>query len=392
MPSVPFRRFVAAVAVTLLGCAAGCSAVANPPTAPGSPRSSQLSTPAKASTNYPAMVRELNRRIKQGPPELQAVRAVLASVDNTTVIADYPAGRYPASDAVQSAHVYSVTKSVTSVLVGIALDEGHLRSVDQTLGELLPKYRSKMTTQVAGITLRQLLTHTSGIPGNNSAGLGMPAILTADDGVASILTAPLLNDPGTVFDYSNLGAHLVTAVLAQATGRSVLDYARERLFDPLGIKTRPAYEEEPLRDATADQPTRDFVRAGFAWGTDRQGVNSGCCFLKLTAPDMVKIGELYLNRGVWHGRRIVSADWVRDSTAPQVTPDQLGPDGGYGYFWWRGEIRQHRAFFAQGSYGQLVAVFPDLKLVIAVSTRDHGGVEDINLDPLVDVVFSGVAR
>jgi CubicO group peptidase (beta-lactamase class C family) len=391
MPSLRRRRCVAVVATMLLVCAAGCTALADPPSSVSLP-SSQVSTPSRASPNYRAMVRELNKRIKQGPPELQAVRAVLASVDDKTVIADYPAGRYPASNAVQSAHVYSVTKSVTSILVGIALDEGHLRSVEQPLGELLPEYRSKMTTQVASITLRQLLTHTSGIPGNNSAGLGMPAVLTADDGVASILTAPLLNDPGTVFDYSNLGAHLVTAILAEATGRSVLDYARDKLFDPLGIKTRPAYEEVPLRDATAEQPTRGFVAAAFAWGTDRQGVNSGCCFLKLTAPDMVKIGELYLDKGVWHGRRIVSAEWVRDSTTSQLASEQLGPDGGYGYFWWLGEIRQHRAFFAQGSFGQLVAIFPDLKLVIAVSTRDRGGSEDINVDPLVDVVFSGVAR
>lgn len=383
MLALPFRRWVAAVAVILFGVMASCTASPDRPSAPGS-------GPPKAPPDYPAMARELDRRITEGPPELQEVRAVLASVGNKTVLAHYPAGRYRPGSTSEYAHVYSVTKSVTSILVGIALDEGHLRSVDQALGELLPKYRSKMTKQVAGITLRQLLTHTSGIAGN-SASSGSSA-LAADDAVETILTAPLLNDPGTVFDYSNPGAHLVTAILAAATGRSVLSYAQEKLFDPLAIKTRPAYVGRAITAVTAEKPSRAFLTAGFAWGTDRQGINSGCCFLKLTAPDMIKIGELYENDGVWHGQRLVSAQWVRDSTAPQVTPEQLGPEGGYGYFWWLDQIRGHRAFLAVGSFGQLVAVVPELELVIAVSTGDQRLTEDIDLAPLVEVIAEGVAR
>jgi CubicO group peptidase (beta-lactamase class C family) len=276
---------------------------------------------------------------------------------------------------------------VTSILVGVALDEGLLRGVDQQLGELLPSYRSSMTEQVAAITLRQLLTHTSGIAGN-SANVGIP--LAADDAVASILSAPLLNDPGTVFDYSNSGAHLVTAILAEAIDSSVLDYAREKLFDPLGIKTHPSFQGQPIKEEPDQKPTRDYLRAGFAWGSDRQGINTGCCFLKLTAPDMVKLGELYLNLGLWHGRRIVSADWVRDSTTSQVTPEQLGPDAGYGYLWWLDERRGHRAFVASGSFGQRVLVVPDLNLVVAVSTRDQRPTQDIDLIPLGDAIITGV--
>ena len=105
---------------------------------------------------------------------------------------------------------------------------------------------------------------------------------------------------------------------------------------------------------------------------------------------MIKIGELYLNEGTWQGRKIVSAEWVRDSTTSHVTPEQIGPDRGYGYFWWLDEIRGHRTYFAFGSFGQAVAVLPDLNLVIAVSTRDDRDSEDIDLGPLVDAIVTEV--
>jgi CubicO group peptidase (beta-lactamase class C family) len=241
-----------------------------------------------------------------------------------------------------------------------------------------------MTDQVAAITLRQLLTHTSGIPGNGMGSSGAFA-LAADDAVGLILTYGLLNDPGTVFDYSNSGSHLVGAVLAEATGRPVLDYAREQLFNPLGIKTRPAYE-----GFDAGEPTSQFEKDGFAWAADRQGIHTGCCWLKLTTPDMLKIGELYLNEGSWKGQRIVSAAWVRDSTTSQVTAEQLGPAGGYGYFWWLDQLRGHRSYAAVGSFGQLMAVVPDLKLVVAVSSRPDGYADEADVGPILDGIVSGL--
>ena len=113
----------------------------------------------------------------------------------------------------------------------------------------------------------------------------------------------------------------MAAVLHAAVDRSLLDYAREKLFDPLGIDSQPAWEgvNRYLKDG--------FDDAGFAWQTDSTGTHIGAYGLKLTPPDLVKLGELYLDEGVWDGRRIVSADWVRASTAPQLTEEQAASRG-----------------------------------------------------------------
>ena len=348
-----YGRWLAAVVFLALWLGVGCSA---------------------ARPDFAVIESEVEKQISHGAPELAAVRAVVVSVNGDTVIE-----HYRDSDASEYAHVWSVTKSVMSILIGIALDEGHLTSLDQTLAELLPRYRPEMTDQVAAITLRQLLTHTSGLPGG---GAGDGLAWSADDTVELIIVYGLVNDPGVAYGYSNSGAHLVGAVLTQATGRTVLDYARERLFDPLGISTRPAFE-----GFDAGEPGSKFDDNGFAWGADRRGIHTGCCLLKLTAPDMIKIGELYLNDGKWNGRRIVSADWVRESTKPQVTPEQR-PDSAYGYFWWLDEVRGHQTYRASGAYGQAIAVVPDMGLVVAVSTRDDKTPEFVDLDPLIfDVIM-----
>jgi len=240
---------------------------------------------------------------------LSAVRSVLVSVDSQTVIRYY---RNRTAD--EYADVYSVTKSVMSILVGIAVDEGRLRP-DQALRELLPSQASIMTEQEASITLRQLLMMTSGISGDN---IGLN--LSSTDTVSQILGYGTTSDPGTAFQYSDAGAHVVAAVLQEAVERPILDYAREMLFDPLGIDTRPAWQ------GWDQDPGGGFAEPGFGWVTDRSGLNVGGFGLKLRAPDLVKIGELYVNDGRWNGRQIVSASWVEESTSPKLTLGQAEAD------------------------------------------------------------------
>jgi CubicO group peptidase (beta-lactamase class C family) len=299
------------------------------------------------------MERELRQRLAGDDWSLNAVRAVLVSVDGDTVLSYYR-NRRPTDYA----HVWSVTKSVMSILVGIAIDEGRLR-LDQTLAELLPAHTDAMTDEVRSVTLRQLLTMTAGIQGGYTS-LDLSAENPTDELVGSAFVAK----PGAAFVYSNAGAHLVGAVLRHAVDRPLLDYAREKLFDPLGIDTRPAWQgwnvESGLREP------------GFAWGTDREGTNTGCCFLKLTAPDMLKIGQLYLDEGRWHGRQIVSSEWVKESTTNQLTKDQATSDGPYGYLWGIGAIESHPYFAAFGSYGQHIIVVPDSRLVVVTACDESG--------------------
>ena len=140
--------------------------------------------------------------------------------------------------ASDTSNLFSVTKSVVGTLIGIALSDGSLGSIDQPLGELLPAYAADMEPEEAAITLRQLLTMTAGLP--EELGRDLPEWMLTDDWVRSILAEPLEQSPGEGFAYSNASSHLLSAVLTEATGMSVLDYARARLFDPLGITSRPA--------------------------------------------------------------------------------------------------------------------------------------------------------
>lgn len=314
------------------------------------------------------MKRRLAREIENGPDSLKTVRVVLVSVDGSTELSYYN-DRKPT----EQAHVFSVTKSVVSILVGIAIDEGRLK-LDQTLGDLLPDHVSVMTPAQQAITLKQLLTMTAGVSVDDG-GLN----LEAEDPVESILAFGMSSDPGTTFGYSDGGAHLVATVLRRAIDRPILDYAREKLFDPLGIDTHPAWEG-------SDPNTKNgFDDAGFAWLMDSTGVHSGGYGLRLTAPDLLKIGQLYLDGGRWKGRQLVSESWVSESTSNQLTAAQ-GNGVEYGYFWWLISEPGSPGYLAAGSWYQRIFVIPSRRLVI-VATADRSdyaeSVVQTDFDPVL---------
>jgi CubicO group peptidase (beta-lactamase class C family) len=290
-------------------------------------------------------------------PGHETVQAVLVSVDGNTVVE-----RYRGARADQPLHVWSVTKSFLGTLVGIAVADGLIDDLDQTLAQLLPRHRSAMDARVAAVTLRQLLTMTAGFP----EGLSAQRFGSDPDFVTSLLRTGIDRDPGTAFAYSNAGSHLVAAVLDEAlrrddARRSMLDYAREKLFDPLGIKSRPAYQ-----GAETWAPSSTFDRSGFAWATDRQGIPHGCCLLRVTPRDMQKLGQLYLADGVWEGRQLVPREWVKQATTGTELSD-------YGYLWWVNPVESRASFAASGAFGQLVVVVPDRRLVVTVASRTDPG-------------------
>ena len=284
------------------------------------------------------------------------VRAVLVTVGGRPLLE-----RYYDSSAEATGGVFSVTKSVMSILVGIALDEGDLGSVEQTLAELLPEHAATMAPEVAGVTLRQVLTMTAGLR-QDTAGSNPQPFETADDWIAAIVSGGLVRPPGEDFAYASAGSHLLSAILVEATGRSVLDYAREKLFDPLGIDTEPA--AEPL---AVIENLPEYEAASFAWPVDPQGLHLGHSYLKINAPDMAKIGQLMLDDGRWDGEQIVSTRWVTESTRAQVATSGVST-GDYGYQWWVTTANGLDAFAAVGFGGQLIEVVPALDLVVVVST------------------------
>jgi CubicO group peptidase (beta-lactamase class C family) len=291
--------------------------------------------------------------------QFQDVRAVLVSVCGRPVVAQYLGG----STAASYHTVASVTKSVTSTLVGIALADGSLRSLDQTLADLLPQRRAAMSPAVAAVTLRQLLTMSAGLDadGPNSKVGGWGA---SKDFVDGILRTGVTGQSGS-FAYSSGTSHVIAAILVQATGRPVLEYAREKLFDPLGIATRPA--DQPVME---EQSLGGYDTSGFSWPVDHQGVNFGGGWLRLTPADLLKLGQLFLDEGRYDGKQVVPAQWVRDATTRQVATGSGGFGGdGYGYQWWVTSARDEPAYAAIGYGGQLVEVVPSKRLVAVFVTE-----------------------
>ena len=307
------------------------------------------------------------------------IRAILVQANGRTVFE-----RYYRSTPTEYHNIASATKSVMSTLVGIAVGEGRLR-LNQPLAQLLPSYAATMTPGVGHATLRQVLIMTAGFAGQFSA--EDVGFATSPDWVRAILTHPA-RPPGKSFGYSSGGSHLLSAILVTATGMSVLDYARAKLFDPLGIPTRPALL--PLFDA---RNLDAYNTAGFAWPVDPQGLQLGFGLLKLRPQDMAKIGTLYLNGGQWQGRQLVPAAWIRDATTAHVAAAD-GATPSYGYQWWVGTAAGDPAYLAWGFGGQLIEVVPSRHLVVVISTYydltdlSAHGVYPANVIGMVDTVIA----
>ena len=232
-----------------------------------------------------------------------------------------------------------------------------------------------MKPSVARVTLRQLLTHTAGFTDTFSA--DETGLLASPDWVRYILKHQDYA-PGAEFHYSDYGAHLLSPILVQATGESVLAYARTKLFGPLGIVTRPAVEPR-VTAQTLTQVIAEYEKAGFAWPVDPQGFHQTEGWIKLRPRDMATFGQLFLQTGQWNGRQVVPAGWVRQATTAQT--GKAFPDFGasapgsafnptnYGYFWWVEPTTGVTAYYALGFGGQLVEVVPSLHLVIVVSSH-----------------------
>jgi CubicO group peptidase (beta-lactamase class C family) len=337
-------RFLSATLA--IGLTAGCTKTPSIPINP---------TPRPGHENFGAIIDQVFA--DDATESFRNRRAVLISVAGRIVLE-----RYYHSSATARHDIQSEAKTIMSTRIGIALDEKKLRSVDDTLGDLLPAYRGSMTPAVAKITLRQILTMTAGLP-DDQAYYGQ--VLDHDtDWVRQALVDAAAQPPGS-FLYSSAGSHLLSAILVQATGRSVLDYAREKLFDPLGIQTRPA--AQPVARASS---TEAYSGAGFAWLTDPQGRNLGAGGLKLTARDMVKLGHLWLAQGAWGSRQLVSRAWMMDAQQSHVATGQAPADG-YGFQQWTTSADGHFSFAAMGYGGQLTQIVPDKKLVVVVQSATN---------------------
>jgi CubicO group peptidase (beta-lactamase class C family) len=267
----------------------------------------------------------------------------------------------------------SVTKSVMSILIGIAIDRGLIpdglsaRMVDYLPPDLIPADPAKRE-----IRIWHLLTMSSGFQWDENA--DVVPWLNGPDPLHDILSRPLVAQPGTQFNYNTAAACLLSVVVAQASGMSTLEFADASLFGPLGITER------------------HWLVTG--------GYQNGGHGLMLRTEDLAKLGVLAVNRGLWGDRDIVSSFWMDLSTSPWVNNvGAFGPltDRGYGLLWWLDRGTEHDIFTAWGWGGQFIFCVPDLRLVIAVHSRSEVDAALANqqeaaiLDVIVNRILPAVA-
>ncbi len=236
--------------------------------------------------------------------------------------------------------VYSVSKSVTSALIGIAIDKGCIESINELVVDFFPdKNISNLDAQKESMTIEDLLTMTTGLDWPENYPYSDPRNIynewiASDDHVQFVLDRPMIYAPGLVFNYNTGASHLLTAILERTTNMSTLDFAYKYLFGPLSIK-------------------------GAIWMVDPQGIARGGDGLMIKPRDMAKIGYLFLKKGIWEGKRIISSSWIRSSTTSKIT---LTLNVEYGYQWW---IRPDDDLYQALGYGeQQINVFYKKELIV----------------------------
>jgi len=248
--------------------------------------------------------------------------------------------------------VRSAGKSVTSLLMGIALDQKAIKSLDDTVATYWPESKD---TAVGSVRIEDLLTMRSGLDadGNNPQSFGYEDHMDASDNPeAFALTVPNAIQPGTQYRYNSHAAYISGIVISQATGVELGDFARSNLFEPLQIKD-------------------------WNWQKDRSGNTKGQGNLFLTATGFARIGQMVLDGGVYNGRQIVSSDWLKASLKPHVDISQYESNAvGYGYYWFQQiytiNERPIEVLFASGNGGNKIYLIPELDMVVSVISPAYG--------------------
>ncbi len=271
------------------------------------------------------------------------LHSLLVSRHGSLVFEYYAKGVGPA----RLANVKSVSKSIISTLVGIAIDRRILESVDQPIARFFPALAEDRDPARARITVEDLLTMRAGLESTSFDNYG--AWVRSRNWVTYALNQPLLSEPGSQMEYSTGNTHLLSAILTIATKGSTWAFLQESLGRPLGLT---------------------FGR----WPRDPQGIYFGGNDMLMTPRQMVAIGQLYLNRGRAGDRQIVPASWIDASCTPRGR-SRFNPDQTYGYGWWMRDFAGRQGCFAWGYGGQYIIVFRDLGLVVVTTSSTAVGDE-----------------
>ena len=250
--------------------------------------------------------------------------------------------------------LYSLSKSFTSTAVGLAVDEGRLSLDDKVVSFFPGKAPAQPSENLARMRVRDLLCMGSG---NHNDTLTPMKEGAETDWIKVFFAQPVEHEPGTFFKYNTGATYMLSAIVQKTTGQKVLDYLTPRLFEPLEIQ-----------NAT--------------WESSPQGIQAGGYGLKVKTRDIAALGQLYLQKGTWSGKRLLSEKWVGLATSKQISNgDNPNNDWnqGYGFQFWR---CRHNAFRGDGAFGQYCVVMPDQDAVLAI-TSGLG-----NMQQVLDLVWT----
>ena len=256
----------------------------------------------------------------------------------------------------------SASKTVTSILLGIAIDKGLVQGVQEKMLSFYPEHSDLNDPQKGEITLQHMLTMSSGIPWDESVPYDDPRNslnqqFYSEDPVRCLLEQPLTAPPGTTFIYNSGTTNVLGDIVRVTSGLTLVEFAEQRLFTPLGITSY------------------DWI--GFPLAPHIAVASST---LYLRPRDMAKIGQLYLKGGVWNGEQIISEEWIAESTSEHIQVPSSGSPipgliHGYGYQWWRGTFSNGdtETYFAAGWGGQFIFNLPDMEMVVVLTGGQFEG-------------------
>jgi hypothetical protein len=301
------------------------------------------SATAQEFSSMPHLARQAGDGLPRSTPEEQGVdsRAILSFLDEVVAAGHelhsfmlYRHGHVVAEAwwwpyrADRNHMQHSLTKSVTASGVGLAIAEGHFGLDDHVISFFKGDLSAKVDDKLAAMRVRDLLTMQTGHDHEVSGAVWRQL---STSWVAEFFKIPVVYQPGTKFVYTSAATYMLSAIITRTTGQTLRDYLEPRFFRPLGIH-------------------------GQEWDVGPGGINPGGNGLSWKTADSLKLGALYVQKGLWQGKRILPADWVQAATTPKVAT------GEYGYQWWMGP---NKAFYADGKFTQLSIGFPDHDAVLA---------------------------
>ena len=275
--------------------------------------------------------------------KLEFLRSFLVWNDSGMVAERY----YQSYPADSLDHVRSVTKSIISILTGIAIDQGLIESVNDPVKKYLGSMLDEYSIAKQEITIRHLLTMSAGFQWNEGNDVAeFNAWSSSRDPTAHLFSRQLVAEPGSTFSYNSGLPHLLSIIITETSGMSTKDFANQYLFEPLNI-------------------------GRIRWRKLNDGYYSGGASLEIAPSDLMRIGVMMLNQGVYGGKRIVSAEWVETSVRNHMTLQDVPGVAtiGYGYLWWTSDFDGAMIYQAKGYGGQYLVIVPQNETVVTITSQ-----------------------